>query len=126
MGRLPISKDAEAFSLESGKVILLEQEIVPRAAWKYGVHEAEVSCLILSVTVPHLFQIHFYGPHKGKDPILHIKAASLVMHHQDNVHMLYALVLFIRKEHDEYGHCMAVYVWLDALWLEAIFSDQAL
>ena len=40
---LPISEDAETFSLESVEVILLEQETVPRTAWKEWIHEAEVS-----------------------------------------------------------------------------------
>ena len=47
-------------------------------------------------------------------------------HHQANVHILYALVLFIREEYDEYSHGMAVCIWLDALWLEGVVSNQAL
>ena len=61
--------------------------------------------LIFSVPVPCLFQVRFFGLHKGKDPILHVKVASLLPHHQADVYMLYALLLFIREEYDEYG-CM--------------------
>ena len=38
----PISGDMETFSLESLKVILIEQETVPWTAWKEWIHEAEV------------------------------------------------------------------------------------
>ena len=81
---------------------------------------------VLSTPVPHLFQVRFYGLHEGKDPILHVKVASLVPHHQADVHMLYALVLFVREKYNEYGPGMAVTILLDALWLEGIVSDQAL
>ena len=82
--------------------------------------------LILSVPVPCLFQVCFYGLHEGKDPVLCIKVASLTPHHQAYVHELYALMLFIREEYDVYGCGMAVCIWLDALWLEGIVSNQAL
>ena len=76
--------------------------------------------------VPHLFQVHFYGLHEGKDPILHVEAAPLTVHNQADVHMLYALVLFIGEEYNEDGSGIAVCIWLDTLWLEGVVSNQAL
>ena len=39
---LPVSGDMETFSLESGNVILVEQEAVSRTAWEEDILEAEV------------------------------------------------------------------------------------
>ena len=47
-------------------------------------------------------------------------------HNQADVHMLYALVLFIEEEYDEDSSGIAVCIWLNALWLEGVFSNQAL
>ena len=44
LGTMGVGGDTETFSLESIEVILLEQEAVPRTAWKDWIHEAEVSC----------------------------------------------------------------------------------
>ena len=49
-----------------------------------------------------------------------------MVHNQANVHMLCALVLFIREEYDEYSSCIAVCMQLDALWLEGVVINQAL
>ena len=46
--------------------------------------------LVLSAPVPCLFQVHFYGLHKEKDAILHVKIAFLAVQHQMNVHVLNA------------------------------------
>ena len=40
---LPVCGDTETFSLDSVKVILLQQEALSWSAWKEGIHEAEVS-----------------------------------------------------------------------------------
>ena len=80
----------------------------------------------LGASVNCLFQVHFYGLHQGKNSILHVKVTSIIVHHQADVHMCNALVLFIGEEHNEYGSRTAVHVWLDALWLEVAVSDQAL
>ena len=57
---------------------------------------------------------------------MHVKVAFLAAHHQADVHVLYALVLFIREKHNEYSSGTAVHVWLDALWLEGVVIYQAL
>ena len=80
----------------------------------------------LGVPVPCLFQVHFYGLHEGKDSILHVKMAFLVAHHQADVHMLNALVLFIEEEYHEYSSGTAVCILLEALWLEGVVINQAL
>ena len=49
-----------------------------------------------------LFQVCFYELHEGKAP--------LTAHNQANVHVLYALVLFIREEYDEDSSGIAVCV----------------
>ena len=49
-----------------------------------------------------------------------------MVHNQADVHMLYALVLFIGEEYEGYGSDIVVCVWLDALWLEGVASNQAL
>ena len=64
--------------------------------------------LILGALVPRLFQVRFYGLHEGKDPVLHVKEAPLTVHNQANVHILYALVLFIGEEYDEDSSGIAV------------------
>ena len=73
-----------------------------------------------SLSFAHLsltfFRSTFVDYMKGRIPF-YIKVASFVLHHQANVHMLYALVLFIRDKHDECGPGMAVCIWLDTLWL---------
>ena len=79
-----------------------------------------------SVLVPRLFQVCFYGLHEGKDPILHVKVAFLMVHHQADVHMPNALVLFIGEKHNEYSSGTAVHIWLDTLWLEGVVINQAL
>ena len=81
--------------------------------------------LILGMPVPCLFQVHFYGLHKGKNPILHVKTAFLVMHHQANVHMLDALVLFIGEEYNEYSYGTTVHIQLGTLWLEGAVINEA-
>ena len=82
--------------------------------------------LILGVPVPYLFQVHFYGLHKGKDPILHVKTAFLTTHHQADVHVLDALVLFIGDEYNEKSSSTTVCIQLDALWLAGVVINQAL
>ena len=57
---------------------------------------------------------------------MHVKMAFLTVHHQAAVHVLNALVLFIREEYDEYSSGTAVHVQLDALWLEGVVINQAL
>ena len=47
-------------------------------------------------------------------------------HHQTDVHMLNALVLFIGEEYIEYSSGTTVHVQLDTLWLEGVVINQAL
>ena len=49
-----------------------------------------------------------------------------MVHNQADVHVLYALVLFIGEEYNEDSSGITVRIWLDALWLEGVVSNQAL
>ena len=49
-----------------------------------------------------------------------------MVHHQADVHVLDALMLFIGEEHNEYSSSTTVHIWLDALWLEGVVIYQAL
>ena len=93
---------------------------------KQGIRMHPTWILVLGMPVHHLFQVSFYGLHEKKDPILHVKTAFRTVHHQANVHMLDALVLFVREEYNEYSSGTAVCARHDALGLEAVVINQAL